>query len=83
MKVFLYVFEEDIFLNNMWFLFVRFFFFDFDIFIESDMFMMIGLWCFVMLNLRGLLIIIGDEFVIVMYICLVVDFFLDFYWFIK
>lgn len=83
MKVFVYVFEEDIFLNNMWFLFVRFFFFDLDIFIESDMFMMIGLWCFVMLNVRGLLIIIGDEFVIVMYICLVVDFFLDFYWFIK
>lgn len=83
MKVFVYVFEEDIFLNNMWFLFVRFCFFDLDIFIESDMFMMIGLWCFLMLNVRGLLIIIGDEFVIVMYICLVVDFFLDFYRFIK
>lgn len=83
MKVCLYVFEEDIFLNNMWFLFVRFFFFDLDILIESDMFMMIGLWCFVMLNLRGLLIIIGDEFVIFMYICFVVDFFLDFYLFIK
>lgn len=43
MKVCLYVFEEDIFLNNMRFLFVRFFFFDLDILIESDMFMMIGL----------------------------------------